>query len=186
MGDLVAAADAFALQALARGEPAPWETRTYLGEAAARSSGPEQRGVLVRTAALRLPVRSQAAVFRAVSGVSGASAGDELSAAAWAAGDDGLTHYLAGKALAGAGEWAASLPHLLIAVEQNLPGDPVRPGRDAATPLLGEALRALGVSAYWAGLTELARERLERAEALAGYEGERMAIEEYLARIRGG
>lgn len=185
-GDLIAAADAFALPALARGDPAPWETRAYLGEAALKSSGPEQRAVLVRTTALKLPVRSQAAIFRAVTGASGTSAVDELSAAAWATADDGLTHYLAGKALAGAGEWAASLPHLLIAVEQNLPGEPIRPGRDAATPLLGEALRALGVSAYWAGLTDLARERLERAMALAAYEGERMTIEEFLARIRGG
>lgn len=171
--DLVAAADAWALLALGRGDAIGPDARAALERASDRSgAGPAGRAVAARIAALGLPPQAALAVFVVLAGGEDHPAWTLTEALAWAP-DAWVLHYLLGRALVGEGEVAAAVRHLLLALAFRLPS----PVFDTETH------RVLGEAAFWLDHGDLARRHLLQALETARYEGERMRIDEFLDRI---
>lgn len=171
--DLVAAADALALVAAERGEAPPPRVRAALDRAASLSSrGPEGRAVEARLAALDLPPVAARAVLAVLAGGDNHPAWTLAEAAAWAP-EAWLLHYLLGRALVGEGEYASAVRHLRLALAFRLPSQAVE----------FEAHRSLGEAAFWLGDRFLARGHLSRALETGRYEGEKIRVEEFLARL---
>jgi hypothetical protein len=173
--DLVARADALAILALSRGEPVPREASVALGAALLRSpSGPDARAIVARLLAIRLPQEATRGVFVTLAGVGGPRPDLDLALAVTEVPDSALLRYLLGRSLARAGAFDAAADSLAAALDLGLP------------PLFRfEAVKGLGESEYWAGRIPDARSHLAMALPGAPHQGDRMVVEEYLARIAG-
>ncbi len=174
--DLVALADARAFLSLRRGDsPGPWVRAALERALALAGRGPGGRAVAARIAAMDLVPEAWLAVLSVLVGAEHHPARRLFEALAWAP-DEGLLHYLAGRALIGEGEYTTAVWHLGLALAFRLP----------LPSFEHETRRLLGEAAYWAGDANTARHYLLRALDDTAYEGERTRIEEYLARIQFG
>lgn len=174
--DLLAAADALVFLAFQQGESAPDEARAYLQSAAGLAgSGPRARGLRARLWSLDLPPGATIRVLEVLAGREERPAGALFEALSLGPGSS-LIHYLLGRALVGEGDYEGAVEHLGAALALGLP-DPL---------FVAEAEKTLGKAAWWYGDGALARRHLLRALDTVPYEGDRMVIEEYLARLGGG
>jgi len=138
----------------------------------------ESRALAARAHALDLPPGARRGVLGLLAGLPGAEAG--LAEALLEAPDDGLVRWLAGRRALAEGRFSEAVDHLVCARVLGLPG-PLVPGDP--DPFQAEYWKTLGVAALGAGDLALARGAL--GEALSGvrYEGERLYLEDLLARL---
>jgi tetratricopeptide (TPR) repeat protein len=175
VADRMAIGDALALLAHGTGLVVPREARVWIATAV-RDAGTDadRRAATVRLLALDLPPEAGAAVIRVLSGLEPGPADLVLSEAASVAPDSWGVRYLLGRARVGAGAYADAVTQLEAALALGVPTGTFE----------AEAEKMLGKAATWAGDAPTARRHLSRALALAPYEGDRLVIEEYLARTR--
>lgn len=174
--DLLAAADALTFLAFQGGETAPDEARSYLVAAAGLvGDGPRGRALRARLWSLDLPPGASRPVLEVLAGREEQPAGALLEALSQAPGSS-LVHYLLGRALVGEGDYQGAVGHLQAALTLGLPDQ----------MFTAEAEKTLGKAAWWSGDRGLARRHLLRALERVPYEGDRLVIEEYLARLGGG
>lgn len=177
-GDLLALADFAAL------EDGTADARAFAREtwrALAAGLPPhasESRALAARDHALDLPPEIRQAVLGLLAGLPGAEAG--LAEAVALAPDDGIVRWLAGRMALGEGRFSEALDHLVCAGILGLPG-PVVPGDP--DPFRAEYRKSLGIAALGSGHAALAREALAAALEAVPYEGERLFLEDLLARI---
>jgi tetratricopeptide (TPR) repeat protein len=138
----------------------------------------ESRALAARDHALDLPPGVRRAVLGLLAGLPGAEAG--LAEAVALAPDDGLVRWLAGRLALGEGRFSEALDHLVCAGILGLPGPAVPADPD---PFRAEHRKSLGIAALGSGRLALAREALSEALEAVPYEGERLFLEDLLARI---
>jgi tetratricopeptide (TPR) repeat protein len=179
----VDAADLLSLAARAAHRDPPPEAEALWVRAALEfpPGGPEMRSVAARLHVLDLPQRARDAVLDVLSG-GGIAAADAVVAASLEVPDDALLRYLSGRLLFGEGSFVAARDALRVALALGLPPGPLDGGESLFE---AEAWKSLGKAATFAGTPDEAREALSRALQLAPYEGDRLVIEEHLARLAG-
>jgi tetratricopeptide (TPR) repeat protein len=147
-------------------------------------SGPEARGACARLAALDMPGGAPRSVFSLIAGVGGRDAAALLDDVLAAGPGDGLVLYLKGRAEFAAGRYAAAALSLGQALDAGWPEEAVRAGAPACLALFRPEIdKTVGMASFWAGRLALARAHLSAALETAPYEGDRLVIEEYLARL---
>jgi len=174
---LLAIADLSAMEDSADPSPSPRETWWMLALGLPPHAA-ESRALAARSHALDLPPGARRGVLGLLAGLPDPE--PDLARALGEAPDDGLVRWLAGRWALGHGFFPEALDHLLCAGALGLPAPLVAGDPD---PFQAEYLKTLGIAALGAGQTALARRALGEALFLLPYEGERLFVEDLLARL---